>query len=143
MGGKEVFATITAFMEGLELQCEFQKPYISQVYERMVIPICKGIIAYFQGKFREAYSAMKSVFEQKLTLELLGDRSFRHNGIGGSFVQREVLDELWSQILVENGCYDELDRYLSERHDYAYKASTDRLSDPSMSFCSQIQLERA
>jgi hypothetical protein len=80
-------------------------PVCGEIYKHMVIPLTNGILAFVQNQHQYAHTILKHIFNQYQTPENIGSPKFKHNSLGGSLLQREVLDTLW-QILEKVANYN-------------------------------------
>jgi tetratricopeptide (TPR) repeat protein len=68
----------------------------SSVYRNLLIPLLDGILASLRGDNKEAYRQLSPIFEH--TNVPYGSPEYTHNAIGGSLLQRGVLEDLWNRI---------------------------------------------
>jgi len=106
----------------------------------MVIPIARGIIYYLSQQFEESYQQMRHLFEQNLDTGFLGNPNYKHNGLGGSQAQREVLGDLWVQVLIESGRNKQAVQELKTRHDYQASTKDDDRYEMASISKNQFQL---
>jgi hypothetical protein len=90
--------SLNEFKQSLEKHAQ-QSP-IGYVYTNLIVPLTEALDLYVRGDVTSAYNLIEPIFTQEQTEENLGRPSLRHNAIGGSLLQREVLDVFW--LLVSN-----------------------------------------
>jgi len=90
------------FMEGLYDKAGLDSK-TGNLYKNVLVPIVEAMFCYLNRDFKRAYQIMQPICDQERTPELIGTPQFRHNSIGGSLVQRDVLDILWD--ILKNSAY--------------------------------------